>query len=266
MIDPNFWISEDVAKLSHDERLLFIGLFSIADDYGKGKGNPSYIRASIYPYEDIPLKKIEEWCVNISRVTNICFYRVDDKTYYKFMGWDRWQTVSHPTPSSIPEPPESFANDSRTVPESFSPNIINIKESNIKEDNSRFANDSRNIINYLNQKTSSNFKVNSVKTQALIKARFKEGFKVEDFYTVIDKKVSEWQNTEFQKFLIPETLFSTKFEGYLNQQIKDKQQGNYSRFRDFENKRESGYYEKLFDEGTYIPDRTGGDSSPEKPK
>ena len=46
---------------------------------------------------------------------------------------------------------------------------------------------------------------------------------IEDFKTVIDKKSREWIGTEFEKFLRPETLFGTKFEGYLNSRINPKQ-------------------------------------------
>jgi len=75
----------------------------------------------------------------------------------------------------------------------------------------------KEIINYLNLKTNSNYSYSSDKTIRLIKARINEGFTIEDFKIVIDKKYIEWKGTEFEKFLRPETLFSNKFEGYLNQ-------------------------------------------------
>ena len=34
---------------------------------------------------------------------------------------------------------------------------------------------------------------------------------------MIDKKYKEWKDSEMEKFLRPETLFSNKFESYLNQ-------------------------------------------------
>ena len=41
---------------------------------------------------------------------------------------------------------------------------------------------------------------------------------MEDFKKVIDWKVSQWTgNKEMEKYLRPETLFGTKFEGYLNE-------------------------------------------------
>ncbi|WP_053069810.1 conserved phage C-terminal domain-containing protein [Clostridium botulinum] len=74
-----------------------------------------------------------------------------------------------------------------------------------------------NIVEYLNKKANTNYRATTKKTKDLINARLNEGFEEKDFYTVIDKKVKEWLGTEWERFLRPETLFGTKFEGYLNQ-------------------------------------------------
>lgn len=72
-------------------------------------------------------------------------------------------------------------------------------------------------IQYLNQKAGSKYKFID-RNARLVKARFKDGFTLEDFKSVIDKKVSEWgPSPEWSKYLRPETLFGNKFEGYLNQ-------------------------------------------------
>lgn len=83
------------------------------------------------------------------------------------------------------------------------------------------------IVDYLNQSTHSSYKSSTAKTKSLIQARMKEGFTIEDFKMVIDKKVAEWMGTDMQKYLRPETLFGTKFEGYLNQQVGAKQSNSY---------------------------------------
>ena len=82
------------------------------------------------------------------------------------------------------------------------------------------------IVDHLNMRTGSQYKHTSKKTQDLIRARMNEGFTAEDFITVIDKKCVEWMNTEWQQYLRPETLFSTKFEGYLNAPVKPQSTGN----------------------------------------
>ena len=80
----------------------------------------------------------------------------------------------------------------------------------------------KGIIEYLNIKSNSHYKYSTDKTQTLIKDRIKDGFTLDDFKIVIDKKCEEWLGTDFEKFLRPETLFSNKFEGYLNQKITAK--------------------------------------------
>lgn len=76
------------------------------------------------------------------------------------------------------------------------------------------------VIKYLNLRTGKNYKTKSAKTKSLINARIKDGFTLDDFKTVIDTKINDWQNTNYEKFIRPETLFSNKFESYLNQSIK----------------------------------------------
>lgn len=83
----------------------------------------------------------------------------------------------------------------------------------------------KEIIDYLNERTGSNYRFTTKKTKDLIKARFNEGFNLDDFKIVIDKKTMEWINDkEMNKYLRPETLFGTKFESYLNQSVQQKQQ------------------------------------------
>ena len=83
---------------------------------------------------------------------------------------------------------------------------------------------------YLNQVANKRFKFVD-KTKRLLLARFKEGYTLEDFKQVIDIKTAEWKDSpEFSKYLRPETLFGTKFDGYLNQKpkiIKGKSEDNF---------------------------------------
>lgn len=76
------------------------------------------------------------------------------------------------------------------------------------------------IISYLNEKTEKNFKDATKKTQELIKARFSEGFTLDDFKKVIDIKATKWRkDPKMNLYLRPETLFGVKFESYLNEKI-----------------------------------------------
>ncbi|PFR72894.1 replication protein [Bacillus cereus] len=77
------------------------------------------------------------------------------------------------------------------------------------------------IVSYLNEKVGKSFKHTTAKTRSLIKARFKDGFTMNDFKQVIDIKAAQWSNdSHMSQYLRPETLFGTKFESYLNEKIK----------------------------------------------
>ena len=78
----------------------------------------------------------------------------------------------------------------------------------------------KQIIDYLNEKTSKSFKHTATTNKKLIKARWNEGYRLDDFKHVIDTKAAEWLNTEMQKYLQPSTLFGNKFDKYLNEQPK----------------------------------------------
>lgn len=80
----------------------------------------------------------------------------------------------------------------------------------------------KEIVQYLNDKCGTRYRYQTKGTQEHINARLKEGYTVDDFKTVIDKKFEEWHGTDMEKFLRPETLFAGKFESYLNQKIVKK--------------------------------------------
>ena len=74
----------------------------------------------------------------------------------------------------------------------------------------------RQIIGHLNEVRCAHYTTKSEKTRKCIRARLAEGHTVEEFFTVIDKMDRVWRGTKMEGYLRPETLFGTKFEGYLN--------------------------------------------------
>ena len=73
------------------------------------------------------------------------------------------------------------------------------------------------IVAHLNARAGTSFRPDSGKTRRLIDARWHEGFRLPDFERVIDAKCAEWlHDRDMCRYLRPETLFGTKFEGYLN--------------------------------------------------
>jgi uncharacterized phage protein (TIGR02220 family) len=117
-------------------------------------------------------------------------------------------------------------------------NIINKKEEKKKtvaagKDLAKDKIPYKEILDYLNSKAQlpRGFKPSNGSNK-FISGRWNEGFRVPDFKTVIDNKVTEWLgDPKWGKFLRPETLFGTKFESYLNQpEKKKKEETDYGMF------------------------------------
>ena len=95
---------------------------------------------------------------------------------------------------------------------------IDYPETTTKNNNIPYA----EIIEYLNQKTGKRFRHNTQKTRSLIKARWNEGFRLDDFKKVIDICTEKWKGKTFSNgqpgdnYLQPSTLFNGKFEERLN--------------------------------------------------
>lgn len=101
---------------------------------------------------------------------------------------------------------------------------LNTNESIIKESNTKQSNTEKEyeaIVAYLNERAGTKYRAKNKETQKHINARISEGFTVDDFKIVIDKKCAEWRGTEWEKFLRPTTLFGTKFESYLNAPVNN---------------------------------------------
>ena len=96
----------------------------------------------------------------------------------------------------------------------------NKNDKNDKNDKNKdiYSRERAEIIDYLNEICGTHYRPNSRTTKGLIQARMNDGYTVDDFKTVIYKKAKQWKNDiKMCQYLRPETLFGSKFEGYLNE-------------------------------------------------
>lgn len=120
MIDPSIWTDEGMAELTERQQLLYIGLFSNADDDGRLKGSPAALRL-ILPtfYGGVPVDDVE---ADIEAVTKamrqLVRYEFDGRQYIAFRNFRQWQRIDKPSPSILPPPPD----ESPQLPESSQSN------------------------------------------------------------------------------------------------------------------------------------------------
>lgn len=124
---------------------------------------------------------------------------------------------SAPVCSAVPEKPQHKNRDEKPVTENQSPPSYKQNTKNqIQKQNTEKKKTCLAVIAHLNEVTGASYKAETKKTQSLIEARLREGYQLEDFIRVIDKKKREWTGTDFVQYLRPTTLFGEKFESYLN--------------------------------------------------
>lgn len=142
-------------------------------------------------------------CKRVETINGVTFnrYKANLQVVNGFYRGDK-ETLPTPNKDVLPPPGKE------TLPNNIS---VDNKGSYIQE-----------ILSYLNAKAGKNYRAKSKDTAKHINARLAEGFSVDDFKTVIDKKCAEWLGTEFEQYLRPATLFGTKFEGYLNAPVRAK--------------------------------------------
>ncbi|WP_432368730.1 conserved phage C-terminal domain-containing protein [Staphylococcus chromogenes] len=206
-------------RLTDSEKLLFAEITSLSNKYGYCTASNGYF-AKLYEVTKVTVSR---------RIANLkeCGYL---QVEIIREGNEIKQRKIYPLTEMI-RPINT--NDNTPINNSVNtPIITNVKENNTSNNTTSINNINRidtlsgnptsypysDVIDYLNKQTGKQYKSTTKKNQTVIRARSDEGFNLDDFKKVIDNKVAEWKGTDMEKYLRPETLFGTKFEGYLNQQ------------------------------------------------
>ncbi len=117
---PGIWKDPLFGRLTDAEQVLFIGLFSIADDEGRGLADPAYLRSELFPYKEIPIRKILALRNSVAeKCPNVLLYQSGGTDYVALRKWSDYQKPKYPKPSRIPPPtlPEDSPNDPGGLPE-----------------------------------------------------------------------------------------------------------------------------------------------------
>lgn len=102
-IKPEFWDDEILGQLSPLDRLLFLGMISLADDEGRMKGNPIWVRNQIFAYDEtITVDKVTISINNLHKIKRIRVYGSDTQTYIEVLNFNKHQYIKRPQKSIIP--------------------------------------------------------------------------------------------------------------------------------------------------------------------
>lgn len=113
-IKPTIWTDDAFIELSHEARLLAIGMISHADDDGRLIASPSALIGAIYPHDNVTPKQVEKWRDEIAGSGMVTVYSEGRATYAAFPGWNKHQVINKRSKSTLPPPPSTT--DTRPVP------------------------------------------------------------------------------------------------------------------------------------------------------
>lgn len=102
-IKPEFWTSEQIMGLNPLTRLLFIGMWNFADDYGRMPYAPATIKAQILPGDTLELQMIRNMLTELSSAGLILLYSANGREYLEITGWSH-QKIDRPHKPKYPGP------------------------------------------------------------------------------------------------------------------------------------------------------------------
>lgn len=95
MLHKKISISLDVNKLPIEGQLLFTWLISHADDDGRIKGEPEYIKATVVPMKNWSANKVNTYLEQMKNNGLIYYWQEDNGRFIEFPKWKDFQTIQN---------------------------------------------------------------------------------------------------------------------------------------------------------------------------
>lgn len=106
-ISDDIWHDPTFSKLTLMERLLWVGLITVADDYGYVHVSAAAILGGIFPHDEkVTLKHVRDWRTGLAEKNkNFHLFNVDGIEYGHFIKWRQYQSAWKPSPPRMPPCP-----------------------------------------------------------------------------------------------------------------------------------------------------------------
>ena len=127
MIHPDFFTSHTMNALPVTTMVTFAGIWTWADDFGRGEWAPELIKAAVWPRRKAMTEaKVQAAMAELVEAGVLCYYEVADHALLHVRAWAEFQQVSHPAKPKLPPCPDhepgdyaTFLNDSDAPREKF---------------------------------------------------------------------------------------------------------------------------------------------------
>lgn len=237
MIRKKFWDDKKLSKISRDARLLFIGIWNYADDYGVIQADHVWIKARVFPYDNIQSQQFDKWLVELSQSGFISRFSHKGEDFYYLPNFLKHQTINRPNYDDVYVKnfttdmlnADSVINHGTITEQSVNDHCLNRNEieiemkENKKGDTRLSPSDAllaQNFIDGFNRIKKSKFQLIK-KVEAALHARIKEGYTVERILQAVQACYEDKFHKENPQHLSPEFILRPdKLEKYANYQTQ----------------------------------------------
>lgn len=128
-LKPEYFADEDLAvATSRDARLLYPGLWGLADEWGRLRGNPAFVKGHVFPYDDdLDAAAVDRLIDELAAAGKVVRYRVGHATYLFLPNLKTHQRLEPEKTASRLPPPDQGTPDpfppATTVPADDSENF-----------------------------------------------------------------------------------------------------------------------------------------------
>lgn len=109
-VKPEFWADEDFARdvPNRDARLLYIGLWNLADEHSRLRGDPRYVKGQVFAYDDdLTPAVIDSLLDQLARAGKVQRYRSGSSAYLFLPNLAKHQRLeTSKVESRLPAPPD----------------------------------------------------------------------------------------------------------------------------------------------------------------
>jgi len=113
-IKPEFPQSASMGRVSRDARLLFMLVWTLADDAGRLRGESRMLASLLYPYDDgedgnvrTSRADIDRWLSELESEDCVTRYECGGDQYLEIRNWLKHQKIDKPSKSKIPGPDDA---------------------------------------------------------------------------------------------------------------------------------------------------------------
>jgi len=97
-IKPGFFTNEDLVELHFPTRLLFAGLWTLADRDGRLEDRPRKIKMALFPADAVD---VDSMLADLARMKFIIRYETNGEKYVQVTSWSRHQNPHHTEKASV---------------------------------------------------------------------------------------------------------------------------------------------------------------------